>query len=68
MEKTEIAEIIKKRRADLSITQSDLSEITGIGLRTLKRIEKGEGNVTLDVLTKILTVLGLEIGITVKSK
>ena len=66
MEKTEIAEIIKKRRADLSITQSDLSEITGIGLRTLKRIEKGEGNVTLDVLTKILTVLGLEIGITVK--
>lgn len=66
MDKTELAEIIKRRRADLSITQPDLAEITGIGLRTLKRIEKGEGNITLEVLTKMLTVLGLQIEITVK--
>ncbi len=66
MEKIEIAEIIQKRRADLNITQSDLSEITGIGLRTIKRIEKGEGNVSLEVLLKLLNVLGLKIEIKVK--
>lgn len=66
MDKIELAEIIRKRRADLGITQPDLAEITGIGLRTLKRIEKGEGNITLEVLTKVLNVLGLKIDITVK--
>ncbi|MGE5497221.1 MAG: helix-turn-helix domain-containing protein [Syntrophothermus sp.] len=66
MNKTELAEIIRKRRADLKITQPDLAEITGIGLRTLKRIENGEGNITLDVLTKVLDVLGLKIEIIVK--
>lgn len=66
MEKIKIAEIIKKRRADLGITQQDLSEITGVSLRTLKRIEKGDGNVTIEVLIKTLGVLGLIIEIKVK--
>ncbi|MGE5457976.1 MAG: helix-turn-helix domain-containing protein [Methanococcaceae archaeon] len=66
MNKTELAGIIRKRRADLKITQSDLAEITGIGVRTLKRIENGEGNITLEVLTKVLGVLGLKIEIVVK--
>jgi len=66
MKKEEIAEIVKKRRADLGITQPDLSEITQIGLRTLKRIENAEGNVTLDNLSKVLNVLGLKIEIKLK--
>lgn len=66
MNKTELAGIIRKRRADLKITQPDLAEITGIGVRTLKRIENGEGNITLEVLTKVLGVLGLKIEIVVK--
>jgi transcriptional regulator with XRE-family HTH domain len=68
MNKIEIAEIIKKRRADLGITQRDLSEITGIGLRTIKRMENAEGNVTLEVLANALKVLGLTIEIKVKKQ
>ncbi|WP_418698121.1 helix-turn-helix transcriptional regulator [Bacteroides sp.] len=39
-----IGEKIKERRAVLNITQQELSEISGIGLRTIISIERGNGN------------------------
>jgi len=49
------------RRSLLKISQMDLSEITGISLRSLKDIETGKGNPTIDQLNKILGPLGLTI-------
>ncbi|MBN1309096.1 MAG: helix-turn-helix transcriptional regulator [Chitinispirillaceae bacterium] len=49
----------KSRRKQLKITQSDLSEISGVSLRTIKAIEKGEANPTIDILNRILEPLGL---------
>jgi y4mF family transcriptional regulator len=63
--KNEIGQIIKKRRIYLGITQKDLAEIVGISLRSLVDIEKGNGNPTIDQLTKILNALGLTIKISV---
>lgn len=34
-------DIIKDRRVLLNITQQDLAEISGVSLRTIKAIEKG---------------------------
>lgn len=65
MTKNEIGQIIKERRVYLSITQKDLAEIVGISLRSLVDTEKGNGNPTIDQLTKILNALGLTIKISV---
>ena len=62
-----LIEQIKKRRKVLAITQETLAEISGVGLRTLKQFESGNGNPTLETLQKLCDVLGLEIKLEVKS-
>lgn len=58
---------IKERRKVLGITQETLSEISGVGLRTLRQFESGKGNPTLETLSKICDALGLEIQLHIKS-
>jgi transcriptional regulator with XRE-family HTH domain len=62
----EIIQTIKQRRAELEVTQELLAELSGVGLRTLKGLEAGKGNPTLDTLLKIVEVLGLELKLEVK--
>jgi transcriptional regulator with XRE-family HTH domain len=52
---------IKSRRAELNITQETLSEISGVGLRTIKEFESGKGNPTLLTMQKIGNALGLKL-------
>ena len=54
-------EIIKNRRKTLAISQQDLAEMAGIGLATLKDIERGKGNPSMATVSKIMVVLGMEI-------
>ncbi len=56
-----IREVLKSRRKTLSLSQQDLAEMAGIGLSTLKDIERGKGNPSLATVSKILEVLGMEI-------
>ena len=58
--------LIKQRRAVLSLTQQDLSDYTGLSLRIIKSIEADKGNPSMSTLEKIADVLGLEIVIKVK--
>lgn len=63
-----IGEEIKRRRTLLNITQKTLSELAGVGINTLTKIERGDANPSINVLKKILNTLGMEINITVKNK
>jgi y4mF family transcriptional regulator len=56
----EISQLIKKRRSLFGVSQQDLADISGIGLRTIKQIEMGKGNPSIKTLTKIFDVLGME--------
>lgn len=58
--------IIKERRALLGLTQQDLSDYTGLSVRFIKSIEAGKGNPSIETLSKITEVLGLEIIMKVK--
>ena len=64
----QIGEDIRKRRKSLGIIQTDLAEISGVSLRSLKEIETGKGNPTLSNLLKILNTLGLKITLTSRIK
>lgn len=61
-----IADIIKHRRQELKISQSDLAEMAGVGIATVKDIERGVGNPSLKMMEKIADVLGMEIDIHIK--
>lgn len=61
-----LGNLLKSRREVLNITQRDLAELSNVGLRTLKALENGETNPTLNTLNKILEVLGMEFSIAVR--
>ena len=62
----EIGATIKERRALLGISQQDLSDYSGVGISTVKDIERGVGNPSIETLRKILDVVGLEMVLQVK--
>ncbi len=63
-----LIETIKERRHAMKVTQEILSEISGVGLRTLKQFESGKGNPTLATLVKLADALGLEITLQIKNR
>lgn len=64
----DLGEAIKNRRKELDITQPHLAELAQISINTLYKLEKGQGNPTLDVINKLAEVLGMELTIHVKKK
>lgn len=57
---------IKQRRKALKITQPHLAELARISVNTLYKIERGQANPSLDVLTRLADILGMEILLEVK--
>ena len=44
----------------LKITQRTLAELAGVGINTLTKIERGEGNPTIEVLEKMELQIGIK--------
>ncbi len=63
-----LCEIIRNRRKELSITQPHLAELAQVSVNTLYKLERGQGNPSLDVLNKLAEVLGMELSLEVKKK
>jgi transcriptional regulator with XRE-family HTH domain len=61
-----IGQLLRTRRRFLQLRQRDLAELAGVTLRGLTAIESGRGNPTLNQLSKIAGVLGLEVTLTKK--
>lgn len=66
MHQEELIKTLKERREALKVTQEHLAELSGVGLRTLKAIESGKGNPTIETLNKLAEVLGLELKLEVR--
>lgn len=64
---TELIKTVKERREALQVTQEQLAELSGVGLRTLKQFESGKGNPTLSTLQKLSGVLGMEVCLRIKN-
>jgi transcriptional regulator with XRE-family HTH domain len=57
---------LKERREVLNLTQDALADLAGVGLRTIKQLESGQGNPTIITIQKIADTLGMEISLQVK--
>ncbi len=62
-----LREVLKSRRKTLAVSQPDLAEMAGVGVATVKDIERGKGNPSFSTVTKLLDVLGMEMQFRVRN-
>jgi transcriptional regulator with XRE-family HTH domain len=63
MSPEQLLKTIRARRQLLKVTQADLAELSGVSLRTVKSIEEGTANPTVEIIAKILDILGLSLAV-----
>lgn len=62
-EALKLAYKVKYERDKMGISQEKLSELSGVGMTTIRSLERGVGNITVNNLLKIAKVLNLDLGI-----
>lgn len=63
----QLGSTIKSRRKELSITQPHLAELAKVSTNTLYKLERGQGNPSLDVLNRLAEVLGMDLTLGIKN-
>ena len=59
---TVIAQYIKEMRKKHSLTQQDLAEKAGVGLRFVRELEQGKLTLRLDKVNQVFELFGTECG------
>ena len=62
MKQTTFSVFVKAMRKQYNLTQVDLSEKSGVGLRFVRELEQGKQTIRLDKANQILNLFGYEIG------
>ncbi len=57
MEK-DLVQFVKNRRRQLGLTQVDLAERAGVGLRFIRDLEQGKQTLRLDKVNQVLALFG----------
>ena len=60
---TSISDFIKQKRKQLKLTQPDLAERAGVGLRFVRELEQGKLTVRLDKVNQVLALFGSKLGV-----
>jgi y4mF family transcriptional regulator len=63
-----LASVIKEKRKAHKMTQEDLSQKSGLGLRLIREIEQGKTSMRMDKVNQLLALFGLELTPTPKRK
>ncbi len=63
MEQTTLSKYVKAMRKQYNLTQVELSEKSGVGLRLVRELEQGKQTLRLDKVNQILNLFGSEIGV-----
>ena len=58
----EISQFVKAKRASVKLTQPELAEKAGVGLRFLRELEQGKDSLRLDKVNQVLQLFGYEVG------
>ena len=57
-----LGEFVKTKRRAVKLTQPELAEKAGIGLRFLRELEQGKETLRLDKVNQVLNLFGYEVG------
>ena len=61
MEHIALPEYVKQMRKQYRLTQIDLSEKSGVGLRFLRELEQGKQTLRMDKVNQVLSLFGSEL-------
>ena len=62
MEQTTLSKYVKDMRKLYNLTQVELSEKSGVGIRFVRELEQGKQTLRLDKVNQILNLFGNEVG------
>jgi y4mF family transcriptional regulator len=57
-----LASFVKDKRKSVNLTQPELAEKAGVGLRFIRELEQGKQSVQLDKVNQVLQLFGYEVG------
>lgn len=57
-----LSEFVKEMRKQFSLTQVDLAEKSGVGLRLVRELEQGKSTLRLDKVNQVLALFGKQVG------
>ena len=63
MDQTTLSKYVKAMRKQYNLTQVELSEKSGVGLRLVRELEQGKQTLRLDKVNQILNLFGSEVGV-----
>lgn len=57
---TRLSQYVKEMRKEYGLTQVDLSQKSGVGLRFVRELEQGKTTLRLDKVNQVLALFGAE--------
>ncbi len=57
-----LSSFVKEKRNAANLTQPELAEKAGVGLRFLREMEQGKESLRLDKVNQVLKLFGYEVG------
>jgi y4mF family transcriptional regulator len=63
-----LASFVKERRKSVNLTQPELAEKAGVGLRFVRELEQGKISLRLDKVNQVLRLFGYEVGAVLTKK
>lgn len=61
-EQSPLVRFIKEKRKQTRLTQLELSEKAGVGLRFVRELEQGKSTLKMDKVNRVLLMFGHELG------
>ncbi|MDD4068000.1 hypothetical protein SDC9_15988 [bioreactor metagenome] len=62
MKRQSLQEFVKQKRKEAGLTQIELSEKSGVGLRFIRELEQGKQTLRMDKVNNVLMLFGQELG------
>jgi y4mF family transcriptional regulator len=62
-----LSDLVKGKRKSVQLTQPELAEKAGVGLRFIRELEQGKETLRLDKVNKVLELFGYEVGAVLKT-
>lgn len=59
-----LGEFVKDKRSQTNLTQQEMAEKAGVGLRFVRDLEQGKETVRLDKVNQVLQLFGYQVGAT----
>ncbi len=57
-----LSDFVKDKRKTVKLTQPELAEKAGVGLRFIRELEQGKETLRLDKVNQVLQLFGYEVG------